>query len=56
MPVKKNKMAIVKYLIHHHAKINLVNEDGQSSLMLACEKGHLEIVKYLMKIMPMYLF
>ena len=43
-------LKIVKYLLENHVDIdvNLLNNYGDSAVSIACEKGHLEIVKYLL--------
>ena len=46
-----NSLEIVKYLLENHADIdvNLLNDDGDSALAIACKKGNLEIVENLLR-------
>lgn len=45
----KNRMEICKYLIAHRADVNKQDENCRSPLICAARKGHLEMVRFLVK-------
>ena len=40
---------MVNFLLRQNAKVNTINEKGNTPLHAACEKGNLEIVKILLE-------
>jgi len=47
--IHKNNLILVKKLIERGADVNGFNVKGQTPLMFAYNKGHLQIVKYLVE-------
>ncbi|OUM56152.1 hypothetical protein PIROE2DRAFT_22908, partial [Piromyces sp. E2] len=45
---KNGKESLVRYCVDHGADVNKVNKYGRTPLHIACERGSLEIVKYLL--------
>lgn len=45
-----NFLFLVKFLVENGADIEIPNKHGHTSLMIACFRGHVEVVRYLISI------
>lgn len=50
--LSKDLKESIEFLLNHGAKINCGDENGKSPLMLAAEKGYIELVETLLSMAP----